>query len=59
MSELGKPFLKKSEHKNKKKQKINVKMPLARTKTTSEKCKFDSNKERGLEGTMNGSEKQK
>ena len=30
MSELGKPFLKKSD--KTKKQKINVKMPLARTK---------------------------
>ena len=31
MSELGKPFLKKSDKKQKK-QKIDVKMPLARTK---------------------------
>ena len=42
MNELGKPFLKKSD--KQKKQKINVKMPLARTKNTSEKCQSDSHK---------------
>ena len=46
MSELGKPFLKKSDEKTKKKQKINVKMLLVRTKTTSEICNFDSKKTR-------------
>ena len=43
MSDLGKPFLKKTDQNNQKEQKINVKMPLAR-KTTSEKYKFDLNK---------------
>ena len=51
MSELEKPFLK-NQIKKQKKQKINVKKPLWRIKTTSEKCKFDSKK--SLEGTMNG-----
>ena len=38
MSELRKPFWKKSEQKNKKKkQKINVKIPHVNKKTTSEK----------------------
>ena len=36
MSELGKPFRKKLDHKNKKQQKINVKMPHVNQKTIGE-----------------------
>ena len=54
MSELGNTFLKKSDKKTKKKQKINVKMLLGRTKTISEICKFDSNKKLGPELAVNG-----
>ena len=44
MSEIGKPFLKKIRKKfEKKKQKINVKMPHVK-KTASEKKKLSSNK---------------
>ena len=54
MSELKKPFLKKSDQKNKKKRKIDVKMPHVNKKTTSEKWKFNSNNKLGLDWAVNG-----
>ena len=44
----------KSDQKNQKKQKINVKMPHVNKKTTSEKWNFNSNKKLGLEWAVNG-----
>ena len=54
MSELRKPFLKKSEQKLRNKQKINVQMPHVNKKTTSEIWKLNSNKKLGLEWAVNG-----
>ena len=50
---IEKIILKKSDKKIKK-QKINVKMPHANKKTTSEKWKFNSNKKLGPEWAVNG-----
>ena len=54
MSELGKSFLKKSD---KKTENQCQNAASENKKTTSEKCKFDSNKKLGLEWTMHGLEK--
>ena len=58
MGELGKNhFWKKIRSKNKKKQKISVKMPHVNKKITSENLKFGSNKKVGLEWTINAMRK--
>ena len=49
MSELGKPFLKKSDEKTKKNRKSMTKCCYGEQKTTSDICNFDSNKKLGLE----------
>ena len=52
MSELGKPFLKKSDEKKNKKKKNRKSMSkccYGEQKTTSEICNFDSNKKLGPE----------
>ena len=54
MSELGKPFLKKSHKKLLIKQKINVKMPHVKKKPLEKETCF---KKLGLEGAINGSGK--
>ena len=58
MSELGKSFLKNKNNqmkkKTKKKQKIDVKMLLGRTKKPLVICNFDSNKQLGPEWAVNG-----
>ena len=54
MTELGTPFPSNSDQKQLKKQKINVKMPHMNKKTISERWKFGTNKNLGLEGTLNG-----
>ena len=48
MSELGKPFLKKSDKENKKLKSM-TKCRWREQRTTSERCKFDSNEKLGLE----------
>ena len=50
-TEFGKPFLKNQIKEKTENQCLNA---ASETKTTSEKCKFDSNKKLGLEWTMNG-----
>ena len=55
MSELGKPFLQNSDRKNKKKsENLCQNAASENKKTTSKKCKIDSNKELGLELPMTG-----
>ena len=50
MSELGKPFLNKSDKKTKKKTEIKCQNAAKENKKTiSEKCKIDSNKKLGLQ----------
>ena len=53
-TESGKPFLKKSDKKIKKVNKIIVKKPHVNKKNTTEKLKFSSNKILGQEWTRNG-----
>ena len=55
MSEIGKPFLKKSDQK--KKMKINVKMPLVSKKTVARKGNLFQTKNKAWNGILNALEK--